>query len=302
PGRCADLFVTADHTRLDPRLGIGDAISALAHLAEESRERQLLPMLDLVVDQVAAESALCSNGSGWYRIDTDDEPPDPRLAPSQSGVAKLQIRTDPDDFVKWWAQRLIEWVDAGVKGFRCIRPHHVPAALWREVIATVRRRHADACFIASTLEVRRKETMGLAACGFDLVICCSRGWDFRVEGFGETVDCLTQIAPLIGMPEAPFERRLGGAFTDSGRARRAAERAFAFTTSFGAGWLIAMGFEFGAARRMDSARDRPEDFERLVAEAPFNLATEIAAANARAAAPSETEAFGPLRILSPPDA
>jgi len=32
---------------------------------------------------------------------------------------------------------------------------------------------------------------------------------------------------------------------------------------------------------MDSARDRPEEFARLVAEAPFDLSTEIAAVNAR---------------------
>ena len=303
PGRRADLFVTADHTRLDPRLGIGDAISALARLAEESRERQLLPMLDLVVDQVAAESVLCSKGSGWYRIDTDDEPPDPRLPPRQSGVAKLHTDTDLDGFVEWWAQRLIEWVDSGVKGFRCIRPQHVPAALWRELIAGVRKRHADACFVASTLGVGPTETRALAECGFDFVLYCSGAWDYRAAGFGETLDCLSQIGPLIGMPEAPFDRRLSRGFSDSSRARRAAERAFEFTTSFGAGCLIPMGFEFGAMRDMDAARDRPADFERLVAEAPFNLATEIAAANARAAAtPSETDAFGSLRILSPPDA
>jgi starch synthase (maltosyl-transferring) len=303
PGRCADLFVTADHTRLDPRLGIGDAISALARLAEESRERQLLPMLDLVVDRVAAKSALCSNGSGWYRIDTDDEPPDPRLPPRQSGVAKLQIRTDPGDFVKWWAQRLIEWVDAGVKGFRCIRPHHVPAALWRELIAAVRKRHADACFMASTLGAGRTETMALAGCGFDLVVYCSGAWDYRTAGFGETVDCLSQIGPLIGMPEAPFDRRLGAEFNDSGRARRAAQRALEFTTSFGAGWLIPMGFEFGATRAMDSARDRPADFERLIAEAPFDLTTEIAAVNAQQRVIKlEPNAVGAVRMLSPPDA
>ena len=34
PGQRADLCVTADHSRLDPRLGIGDAISALARLAK----------------------------------------------------------------------------------------------------------------------------------------------------------------------------------------------------------------------------------------------------------------------------
>ena len=31
-----------------------------------------------------------------------------------------------------------------------------------------------------------------------------------------------------------------------------------------------MGFEYGATRTMDPARDRPDDFARLVAGAPFD--------------------------------
>ena len=58
------------------------------------------------------------------------------------------------------------------------------------------------------------------------------------------------------------------------------------TDPYGAGWLIPMGFEFGVTRDMDPARDRPEDFERLVAEAPFDLTTEIAATNAQRGAQS----------------
>jgi len=302
PGRSGDLFLTADHNRLDPRLGMGEAIAALARLADEARDRQLRLFLDIVADQVAAESGLCDGASGWYRIDTDDEPPDPRWPPRPRGVAELCIDTDPSGFVEWWAERLIGWADAGVAGFRCIRPHRLPAALWRDVIAVARRRHADPCFVPSTLGVEPAESMGLAACGFDLVAHCSRAWDYRAGGFGESVDRLNQIAPMIAMPEAPFDRRLSGAFTDSGRARRASNRALAFTATYGAGWLIPMGFEFGVTRDMDPARDRPEDFERLVAEAPFDLTTEIAATNARRGAQSEANAIGSVRTLSPPDA
>ena len=300
PGRSGDLFLTADHNHLDPRLGTGDAIAALVRLADEARDRQLRLFLDIVVDQVASESALCAGAFGSYRIDTDDEPPDPRWPPRPRGVAELCIDTDRSGFIEWWAKRLTGWADAGVAGFRCIRPHRLPAALWREVIAVVRRRHAESCFVASTLGVDPPESMGLAACGFELVAYCSRAWDYRAGGFGESVDRLSQIAPLIAMPEAPFDRRLGGEFTDSGRARRAADRALAFTATYGAGWLIPMGFEFGATRDMDPARDRPEDFEHLVAEAPFHLTTEIAAVNARRAALSGANIIGAVRTLSPP--
>ena len=123
PGGSGDLFLTPDHNRLDPRLGMGEAIAALARLADEARDRQLRLFLDIVADQVAAESGLCDGASGWYRIDTDDEPPDPRWPQRPRGVAELCIDTDPSGFVEWWAERLIGWADAGVAGFRCIRPH-----------------------------------------------------------------------------------------------------------------------------------------------------------------------------------
>ena len=44
-GRSGDLFLTADHERIDPRLGGGDATSALARWADVSREFRLQPML-----------------------------------------------------------------------------------------------------------------------------------------------------------------------------------------------------------------------------------------------------------------
>src|SRR6185312_13329881 len=261
PGATADLFLTADHDRLDPRLGSGDAVAALA--------------------------------GGPYRADTDDEPPDPRRPPLQRGVARLCGEPDTE----WWGRRLIEWADAGIGGFRCLRPHRLPAAWWREVIAAVRARHAGTRFMAWTLGLTEAEAASLSCSGFDLAACCSRGWDYRSGGYGEAVGRLAHLAPLVAMPEAPFERRLSRAFTYSGRARRAADRAVAFSAALGAGWLMPMGFEYGASRDMDPARDRPEDFARLKAEAPFDLAEEIAAANAAPAGPGVA-----VRTLSPPEA
>src|ERR1700722_341482 len=51
-GRSGDLFLTADHERLDARLGGADALTGLARFSEECRGRQLSPMIDLVIDRV----------------------------------------------------------------------------------------------------------------------------------------------------------------------------------------------------------------------------------------------------------
>jgi starch synthase (maltosyl-transferring) len=297
-GRAGNLFLTADYNRLDDRLGGADAQSALARFAEECRSRELRPMLDVVVDRIAVEHT--TDGlRAWYRTDASDELPDPRRAPQQPGVARLSIDGGLDGAVEWWTRQLSGWFGARVADFRCIRPHRVPARFWRELIAAIRQRHPQVGFMASTLGIQSAEAGGLAACGFDLVTSCARNWDYRAPDFPDAVDRLSHVAPVIAMPEAPFERRLSRGFRDTERAQRAARRALAFATSYGAGWMMPMGFEFGAARDMDAARDRPEDFVRLVSEAPFDLSADVATANALCAAP---DAVISVRSLAPPEA
>ena len=92
--------------------------------------------------------------------------------------------------------------------------------------------------MAATLGTEPAESDALTACGFDRVASCARNWDYRAEDFPDAVNRLAHVAPLIAMPEAPFDRRLSRAFRDTGRARRAAQRAIAFATSYGAGWMM----------------------------------------------------------------
>ncbi|HXC30330.1 MAG TPA: maltotransferase domain-containing protein [Stellaceae bacterium] len=299
-GRAHDLFLTADHDRLDDRLGAGDAATALARFARECRDRGLQPMLDVVVDRVAVEHA--TNGlASWYRRDCSDELPDPRQPPQRPDVAMLSIDADWTGAVEWWTRRFASWAEADISHFRCLRPQHVPPAFWTALITEVRRHDPHVRFMASAFALQAAESELLAECGFDFVDSCSRTWDYRTEDFLEQLDHLARIASVIAMPEAPFDRRLSRAFRDTGRAQRAARRAIALATSYGAGWLMPMGFEFGAARDMDAARDRPEDFARVVAEPAFDLTAEITAANSRSAALDEG-AGALVRGLSPPEA
>ena len=301
PGASGDLFLTADHDRLDPRLGTGDAVEALARWAQAAVSRGLRPMLDLVVDRVAAEAT--ENGVGaWYGSDTGDEPPDPRRAPREPGVARLRGDGDIDGFVAAWRGRLTMWADAGIVGFRCVWAHRVPPPFWRQVIGAMKERPGTTDFIAWTPGLDDAAAAALAACGFDRAACCTAAWDYRSGAFVEAVDDLAPVAPAIVVTETPFDHRLSRGFADSGRARRAAARAIGFGAAWSAGWLMPMGFEYGATRTMDPARDRPEDFARLVAGAPFDLTADIVAANAGGAAEAVGCALGTVRTLSPPGA
>ena len=299
-GCLGDLFLTADHDRLDPRLGTGDAVEALARWAQAAASRGFRPMIDLVVDRVAAE-ATGNDALTWYRSDTDDEPPDPRRAPQEPGVARLQADGDIDGLVAAWSERLAKWADAGIVGFRCLRPDRVPPPFWRRVIAAIET-PGVADFIAWTPGLDDAAAAALAKCGFDRAACGTGAWDYRsgliCRGRRRSgLDCAGDR-----VPEAPFDHRLSNGFTDSGRARRAAARAIRFGAAWSAGWLMPMGFEYGATRMMDPARDRPDDFAHLVAGAPFDLTAHIAAANARCAAEADGCAPLTVRSLSPPGA
>ncbi|MBV9554819.1 MAG: DUF3416 domain-containing protein, partial [Alphaproteobacteria bacterium] len=297
-GAAGNLFLTADHDRLDPRLGNRAAIEALADWAAASRERGLQPVLDLVLDRVAVEHTGGNGLAAWYRADSSDEPPDPRQPPQRPGVARLVPDGDGAGAADWWAAQLTAWADAGVTGFRCLRPQAMPASLWRVLIGAVRGRHPESVFVASLSDGDEAEAAALVACGFDLTTCWPGGWGARIEEVADGFNRLARLAPPAIMVEAPFERRLGHDVAEAGRAWRGARRAIAFATTCGAGWLVPMGFEFGAQRALDPARDRPEDFTRLSAEPAFDLSSEIAAANrnaGRAAAPLL------VRPLSAPD-
>jgi starch synthase (maltosyl-transferring) len=299
PGKTANLFLVADHRRVDPRLGTGDAAGLLSRYAEDATARALSPLLDLVIDRLAVERPGGSVLADWYRAGAGDEPPDPRRAPEPRGAAALQTDGDVSAPAEWWAARLDEWIEAGITGFRCIRPHRAPA-LWSLLIAAVRARHRGIRFIAWIVDADPAEAASLSDCGFDLAACSSRAWDFRSAWLPEKVARLTAIAPPIVAPEAPFARRLALDFRDSGHARLAARRALDFASAYGAAWLMPMGFEFGMSRALDPARDRPEDFAEAVALAPFDLSPDIAAANARRTESCWPRSRRPAAILSPP--
>ena len=191
---------------------------------------------------------------------------------------------------------------AGIVGFRCLWPHRAPPPFWRRVIGAMKERPGTADFIGWTLGLDDAAAAALAACGFDRAACCTGAWDYRSGAFVEAVLGLAPVVPAIAVAETPFDRRLSRGFANSGRARRAAARAIGFGAAWSAGWLMPMGFEYGATRTMDPARDRPDDFARLVVGAPFDLTADIAAANARSAAEAVGCVPRTVRSLLPPGA
>ncbi|HJS84857.1 MAG TPA: DUF3416 domain-containing protein, partial [Acetobacteraceae bacterium] len=85
PGAAGDIFLSADHERLNPTLvagGEADADAGIARLAEACAGHELGLVLDVVLDRVAADAALREREPDWFhRHEPFSDPPDPRRRP-----------------------------------------------------------------------------------------------------------------------------------------------------------------------------------------------------------------------------
>ena len=228
-GRSGDVFLVADHRRLDVRLGSGDADAFLKRVVREASEHGLSVMLDLVVDRVARESALAGEGGFYQSFDPTAALPDPRTLPANRFAATLQPGLAAE---AWWQERVAAWIEAGIEGFRCDAADKVSPGFWQRLITSSRVLQPETQFLAWAVGAPAGALRPLAGCGFDFVASSSWAWDFRADWLEEESRRLSAVAPLLAMPALPFA---------PGADRPAAlRRAIAFAAVFGRAWLMTM--------------------------------------------------------------
>ncbi|WP_241671148.1 alpha-1,4-glucan--maltose-1-phosphate maltosyltransferase [Dankookia rubra] len=299
PGPSGNIFHLSDPEAPHPILEApADAVAALAELASKAKSAGLALYLDIVLDRVAAGGALLASHPDWFETEAQAGPPDPRQAPPERGTARARWE-DPavaEALGGWWEDRLRRFAAAGITGFRCDLPTRVPAAIWRRLTAAL----PQARFLAWTAGVPAPELPALAGAGFAAVFDSLGWWDVEGSWLVEEAARLSAIAPIISTVEAPFGPRLAARDADAWTAERAARRHLQLAAGLGAGLLVPMGFEYGARRPLDPARDRPGDWDWLERQAGFDLSAALREANAAIAARSLTRAE--LRPLSGPGA
>ncbi|MDO9708995.1 maltotransferase domain-containing protein [Paracraurococcus lichenis] len=279
PGPSGNLFHLADPEAPHPILEApGDAASALAELAGKARAAGLALHLDIVLDRVAEDGAFRARHPGWFAGAEPGTAPDPRQTPPERGTARARWE-DPavaEALGGWWEARLRRLAEAGVAGFRCDAPHRVPPATWRRLTAAL----PDCRFMAWTAGIPAPDLAALAGCGFAAVFDSLGWWDLEGAWLVEEAARLAAIAPVISTVEPPFGPRLAARDADAWTAERAATRHLRLASGMGAGILVPMGFEYGARRPLDAARDRPGDWAWLQAHGGFDLSPALRAANA----------------------
>jgi len=266
PGSSGNLFDVADHERTHPLLGGGGTAAYLAELAEAAATRGLALFIDLVTSHVAAEAPLARAHPDLFRagVPADDAPLDPRrpLAEPDAAITHFDTTAAGAEAVAVFGGLLARWARAGVTGFRALKPHQVPAAVWQAVIAQGRAACPGLVAIAWTPGLSPADVGALAGAGFDRSVASTPWWDGRAPWLAREYEDRRLSLPTIGLVEDPAGPRLGTGQHQPDVAARIAllRRALALAATTGAGLLMPMGAEHGARRPLDFTSDRPADW------------------------------------------
>ncbi|WP_296661935.1 maltotransferase domain-containing protein [Paraburkholderia sp.] len=307
PGLSGDGRIVADHARLHPDFGTSQSADvALRTLAQAARERNITLLADLTLDRTAADGTLYAAHHEWFHpFEPEDARLDPRHGHSDANVAYADFARAGAPLAAWWAQRVIELVQAGIGGFRIDSPHCTPRDVLRGIFDTVRQRHPDTRWLAATPGLARPAIAQLEGVGFDAAFTSLRWWDYAASWMVEEHDVLRHVGSPVAFPEAPYGTRYvhdqeGAA--DARAIERAYRRMLRAAAALGTGWLVPMGFEYGVSEIVEHAGGSAADWETAKARAPFDLSADIAHANALQRETWTLQTNGELRALNGPGA
>jgi starch synthase (maltosyl-transferring) len=291
-----DLFASHDLDRLPSALGHdGTVEQAFRLLAQSCRARGLQCHVDLVIDRAAEDGVLAASLPGCWQ---PTQPPwiDPRaVAPVRIARADFDAPESRERLVRFWQKRLIMWQSWGIAGVRCHAVATVPLEAWREILAPAH--GADpAWFAIGWMTGRPRGEVAAAAAIFDCVPSSAAWWDGHAAWLVEEYRAISRVGRLLAFPDDPFGRRLA-ARCAPGAALASHRLALQAASTLADGWLVPMGFEYGAYESFLQPLGDAADFASLAADAPFDLSAEIAAANARMTDLAATPG-GVMRMLS----
>ncbi len=303
PGFSGSLYAVKDYDGFHPVVAPdGNEAGALAFMAvlEEMGDLGLKPMMDLVINHTAVDCPLTHTHPEWYARDAHGKIVHPGALDDGTWVSWGDLATvdnagstDRDGLWDHWDDLVARHQDLGVKGFRCDAAYQVPADLWRHLIGRAKARDPQVVFFAESLGCPIEDVVQLAEAGFAYTFNSAKWWDY------DEAWCLTQYAATAPLVTGTI------AFAESHDTPRLAEELegdlgavlarHAFAAFFSTGYMMPMGFEFGARRRLNVVRTRPEDWET-----PDDLTDAVAEINRVKAAHPVFNQEGPLTRLPDP--
>lgn len=305
PGAGGDIFLTADHERLNPAIDQGQpADRVIEEFAQACRQHGLRLLLDIVLGRAAADGSLFQSAPAWFHAPgSAGAPVDPRVPRRQADAAYARF-DDPDSakaLAGWWIERLDRLARAGVAGFRCEDPQLAPPSAWRHIIGASKRDHPDLRFLAWTPGLDWPSIAALTDVGFDAAFSSVAWWDGRAGWFVEEHELLRRIGSVIGCPEALFGPRLAYAVETSRHAPPPYRHLFRRAAAVSSGIMIPMGLEFASTIEMDRRRGSPDDLVADGRHCKAGLGDDIRDANALTAELAAFGVDGDMRLLTGPE-
>jgi len=270
-----NLFAVADLDRLAPGFSDLPAEQAFSTLGQACAARGLSLGLDLVLHEAAPGGAFAGALPGCWREAGPVN--DPRIPPSGRAL-RLALEDDAAQarMVTFWRERLSRWKASGISFVRCHEVSAVPLPLWRAVL------EGSGLSALGWMPGAPRDAVREAGPVFDALFSSAAWWHGRDAWLVEEYNAVRWCAPQIAFPEDPFGPRL--AERSSPEAGLGAQRfALNAATLMADGWLMPMGFEFGARTRFSNPDQDAADFSALREHPLLDLSTEIIAANARMA-------------------
>ncbi|WP_241503703.1 maltotransferase domain-containing protein [Ferruginivarius sediminum] len=317
PGFSGSIYATKDHERLHPIVAGDrpdrDPAEALAGFCREAKAHGLKVMLDLVADSVARDSVLAGAHPDWFVREPDGalrpprqgDPLDPRGGPAWGDLAEIDYGHERQraEQIRFWADFVATYLEAGISGFRCQAAHRVPVAVWKEIIAHGKGGLPDAVFAADTLGAAIEDALTLEGAGFDYVFNSLAWWNFRDRWLLEEHARLRGIAPTIGFPESHATGRLAQRYPEAEAQEREKRyrQHYLLAAAFSSGVMVPMGFEYGFAEPLDAVAARPGDWTWQAGNPPFDLTAFIADINATKRANGVLNVEGPVYRVTDPD-
>ena len=270
PGYSGSLYSVVDYQALNPLL-----VDTKSKVSPEDQMRKVLtqaredfgltPVVDLVINHCAFDSAILKSNPEWFHWDNGQV-----VHPScdENGhrvvwedLAKFNHRPsrNEDGLHDLFYRAAKYLLDLGFTGFRCDAAYQVPSATWERLFARLRRDNPKVIFMAETLGCTPDQTRQTAAAGFNYVFNSSKWWDFNGAWLMEQYDLIREGTPSISFPESHDTPRL--AAETNGNVNALKQR-YLFAALFSAGVLMPMGYEFGFRKPMHVVNSRPTDWEQ----------------------------------------
>jgi starch synthase (maltosyl-transferring) len=285
PGFSGSMYAVKEHRGFHPVLWGDDwqaGAAAFADTLATMTDLGLKPMMDLVINHTAIDCPLIKTQPNWFQHGPDGKIVHPGAKDGNKMIywgdlAAVDNAHSPDRDALWafWDNLIAHHQSLGVKGFRCDAAYHVPADLWRHLIGRAKDRDPQARFFAETLGCEIEDVIALAEAGFDYTFNSSKWWDFKAPWLLDQYAKSREIAPSISFAESHDSERL--ADECHGDVGQILAR-YAFACLFSTGVMMPMGFEFGAARKLNVVRTRPDHLD-MPPDAAMDLSLPIGQLN-----------------------